>query len=145
MEERGRLLQVAEPDLGAVAIRPLALSALDPAEYLGSGRRQAGELRAAMARIRLVGYEAVTLEQIGDALDALPGKAQTSRDLGDRLRLVLERLEHEPARERLSFGLRERLARLREELREADDLDEDVGDRGAGWCPPPRFDSILSC
>ena len=98
-----------------------------------------------MARIRLVGYEAVTLEQIGNALDALPGKAQTSRDLGDRLRLVLERLEHKPARERLPFRLRERLARLREELREADDLDEDVRDRGARWCPPARFDSILSC
>ncbi len=40
-----RPLEVADADLGAAAIRPLALAALDPAEHLGSGRGQAWPAR----------------------------------------------------------------------------------------------------
>jgi hypothetical protein len=98
-EQPRGLLEVGEADLGGVAIRPLALGAVEPAKGFASRRGQARELRAAMARIGLVGDEAVVFEQVGDALDALPRKSEAPRDLGDGLRAALERLENEPARE----------------------------------------------
>ncbi len=74
----------------------------------------------------------LALEQVGDALDVLPREPEAPRNLGDRLRTILERLEYEPAGERLPLGLRERLPGLREELGEADGLDEQARESGAG-------------
>jgi hypothetical protein len=56
-----------------------------------------------MARIGLIGDEAVPFEQVGDALDALPCEPELPCDLCDRLRPACERLEHQPACERLPF------------------------------------------
>ena len=131
-EQTRRLLEVAGADFSGVAIRPLALGALDPAKDFASRRGQARKLRAAMARIGLVGDEAVVFEQVGDALDTLPRKPEPPRDLGDGLRAALERLENEPAGKRLPFGLRERLTGLGEKLGEADHLDEQARQGRAG-------------
>ena len=89
-EQLHRPLEVGEADLGAVAVRPLALGPLDAAEHPAPGRRQAGQFRTAMARIRLVGDEPVAFEQIGDTLDALSGEPKAPGNLRDRPGAALE-------------------------------------------------------
>jgi hypothetical protein len=58
------VLQIGEPDLGTASIGPLALRSLDPGEHPAAGGRQPCELRAAVARVRLVAEEALALEDI---------------------------------------------------------------------------------
>jgi hypothetical protein len=104
---------------------------------------QARELGPAVARVVLVRDEPVALEQVGHPLDALPREPQAPGDRRDRLRPVGERAEDEPARERLALRLRERLARLREDLAEPDHLDEQPR-QGLALGGPVHVDSILS-
>ena len=116
-------LQVALDEALAELGRPTSLRTLDLPERLRAERRQAHELRAAMARVLLVGDEAVACEHVGDALHALPGEAPGARDLRDRAGAVLDRGEHAPARARLSERGGQRVSGCGQDALEPEDAD----------------------
>ena len=73
----------------------------------GWGDRQ--QVGPAVPAVRLVGGVTVVGEHVGEAMDALAGLTHLSGDVGDCCRVVLDCFEHEPAGERLTSGLCERL------------------------------------
>ena len=87
------------------------------------------ELRTPVVRVLRVADEALALELVGDALDALAGEAPRPRDLGDAHRRRLDGGEHAPAGARLAGRARERVARGREGPLEAEHERRRAGSR----------------
>src|SRR5512133_2915769 len=105
-EDPVRPSEVPRPDPVAERVRPFALGGPDPPQGRASAGRQPDELGAPVRRILLVGDEAVALEQVSHALNALPGKRPRACALGDGHRPMLDGRENAPARSRLTgrFG-----------------------------------------
>ena len=103
-----------------------------------------------MGGIVLVGRQAVTLEEVCDALDALAHEPERSGDLGDGERLVLDRRKDLPPRARLTGRLCQLVTDGRKKAVQLEDPDDEATDGVASRRPlrpvmGSRHDSILSC
>src|SRR6266540_360782 len=140
--------QVGLADLSAQRVGPGTLGRLDGAQGGVAGGADPQQLGAPVGGVLLVGRVAVPHQHVRHALHALPGQAQPSGDLRHRRRRLLDRLEHQPARERLAGGPGERLPGGGEVPDEPDDLHDHGGEGIPRWHPGRRVgrrvDSMLS-
>ena len=101
-----------------------------------------------MRRVLLVGDEAVALEHVSHALDALSSKRPRARDLSDGHRLILDGRENAPARGRLTGRFCELVTGGLQHPVEAKDMHDELAERIACRRAPRRrvglIDSMLS-
>jgi hypothetical protein len=139
-EHPGRLPKIAFADLGAERVRPSPLGGLDLPQSIRSLRRQPQELRPTVNRVVLVGGNPVGLEQVGHALDALPGEVQSACDLGDARRAVFDGRHDLPAGARLPGRSRKGISGRAEQAVELEDSDPKLAQGITS-----RRSSILRC
>jgi hypothetical protein len=96
--------------------------------------------------IGLVDGQAVAHQDVGQALHPLAGKVHPPGDLGHRRRLVLDRLQDQPAGQRLAGRPGQRLPGDGEVPDEPDHLHEEIGQGvpGRRALRGPIIDNMLS-
>ena len=122
VEDRAGLLELRLADLRAQPVGPRHLRRLDGPQRRAALWRDPQQLGAAVGGIVLVDRKAVPHQDVRQALHALAGEVHGARDLGHRRRCGVDRLEHQPARQRLARWLGQRLPGNGEQPDELDDL-----------------------
>jgi hypothetical protein len=135
-------------DLGSHVGRPSLLRLLDGLESVPAAGCEPHEFRALVIGVVHVHGQAVSLDQVRETLDALPGEAHRAGDLCHRPRRFRNRLHHEPAGQCLSRGPGDLLPGSGEQRSQPNRRDYErrqvVAGRRASGSTRFRLDSMLS-